>query len=48
MRAGYAEALSFRAAEQRDPTLLAAAVRALPLPIPEATVQELVQLIQQS
>jgi 6-phospho-beta-glucosidase len=48
MRAGHAEALSFRAAEQRDPTLLAAAVRALPLPIPEATVQELVQLIQQS
>jgi 6-phospho-beta-glucosidase len=45
-KAGYAEALSFRAAQQRDPTLLAAAVRALPLPIPEAAIPELVRLIQ--
>jgi alpha-galactosidase/6-phospho-beta-glucosidase family protein len=41
-----AELLSFRAAEKRDPTLLADALRALPLPIPEATVRELVPLIQ--
>lgn len=45
-QAGHAEALSFRAAEQRDPTLLAAAIRALPLRIPEAAVPELVRLIQ--
>jgi alpha-galactosidase/6-phospho-beta-glucosidase family protein len=41
-----AEALTFRAAEQRDPALLAEAIRALPLPIPEATVQELASLAQ--
>jgi 6-phospho-beta-glucosidase len=46
LSAAHAEALSFRAAEQRDPTLLAAAIRALPLPIAETAVPELVQLIQ--
>jgi 6-phospho-beta-glucosidase len=48
LKAAQAEALSFRAAEQRDPTLLAAAVRALPLPIAETAVPELVKLIQRS
>jgi 6-phospho-beta-glucosidase len=44
--AGGAESLAFAAAERRDPTLLVEAMRALPLPISEATAGELAALAQ--
>jgi 6-phospho-beta-glucosidase len=43
-RAGAAELLTFRAAQERDPQLLEAAIRALPLPIDEPDVKLLAQL----
>ncbi len=41
---GHSEALAFGAAERQDPGLLAEAIRALPLPIPEAAVWKLAAL----
>jgi len=43
---GETEALTYRAASQRDPDLLAEAVRSLPLSIPETQVKELACLAQ--
>jgi 6-phospho-beta-glucosidase len=43
-RVSHSEELSFFAAERQDPALLQEAIRALPLPIPESTVEELGRL----
>ena len=43
-RTGDAELLTFRAAQERDPQLLEAAIRALPLPIDEPDVKRLAEL----
>jgi 6-phospho-beta-glucosidase len=43
-RVSHSEELSFLAAERREPGLLHEAIRALPLPIPESTVEELGRL----
>ena len=43
---GHSELLSFQASEQQDAGLLAEAIRALPLAIPEAAVEELTMLAQ--
>jgi 6-phospho-beta-glucosidase len=45
--AGEAEALTYQAATQRNPGVLAQAIRALPLSIPENMVSELARLAQQ-
>jgi 6-phospho-beta-glucosidase len=46
-RVSHSEELSFFAAERREPGLLHEAIRALPLPIPESTVEELGRLVRQ-
>ncbi|MBA3497250.1 MAG: hypothetical protein H0T86_09105, partial [Gemmatimonadales bacterium] len=44
---GHSEALAFGAAERQDPGLLAEAIRALPLPIPEAAAWKLAALARE-
>jgi alpha-galactosidase/6-phospho-beta-glucosidase family protein len=45
-RVAEVDRLTYQASTERDPGLLAAAIRALPLPIPDSTISELASLAQ--